>query len=841
MKNLLPCVGMCVLLSGHVLADLQLRSGRWLMVTKAVDGPSDHDLDFLAAVAASSALTDGRPAVLAVENETCLAGEAWHADYVDRYAPEKALVIGLSVASIAGVSELTVLDTAAAGKEQAKQIATTVWASSDQVVVSALDGDSYENSLVAASLASKLGVPLLFSSPSTPGDLDAVLGQLGTQSALVVGSPLSLPVSSTTLPGALDVVTWSRTHGHSVDYLAAVNPADRDVDPDGSKLSLVSAVLAARRGGVVVPLQNASTYVAVRDELQQLYAAIGTGYHPEYLALVATTPFIPFGEVDNPSGFPAAVLMTDALYADVDADPFLEIAVGRVIANDLSEGSLVASRTSTYDSLLDGNWESRFAEMGRWGMFEEVPVLTNHGYAEDDLTGAYHDSGPSIEDALVLHSDHSAWWELGFAFTVNVDTLLAPALVVSTGCSTAALDMGPSQVTKSLLRQGAVAFMGGTRSVIAMSGHLTSEVIDSVVEGESLGHAFRRAYEAVTLNVLDLDDHGSDVSRHNWLLIGDPALVLHVPSGASEQPAHADVSPDGKHLTVTGPETWWVRPFPDSLLVEWGWYPNTLHGVIGAGTALQSYWAAPGYNREIPFFVAEYRTPEHVLDVTQETGVAAPLGWGGSFAGNVHVDEHADGTRTYLWRVRLIDFDQTGGGVVNDSIDVISYTITPDPGPPGVPYCSGDPGSGTPCPCNNDNDGSVPGSGCANGIHPSGAHLSGSGVASVGADTLTLACTGPEHYNSGLYFQGDNDLSPGSAWGDGLRCAGGQLKRLGVRVADGAGASDTSAWTIPLSVKAGNVSAGATKYYQVWYRNPLGSPCGAQFNASNGYAVSWQP
>ncbi len=160
---------------------------------------------------------------------------------------------------------------------------------------------------------------------------------------------------------------------------------------------------------------------------------------------------------------------------------------------------------------------------------------------------------------------------------------------------------------------------------------------------------------------------------------------------------------------------------------------------------------------------------------------------------------------------------------------------------PGAPFCFGDPGSGTPCPCANDNDGSVPGSGCANGVFPSGARLIGSGVASVSNDTLVLVTSGMEPQNSGLYFQANNDLSPGVVWGDGLRCTGGQLKRLGVRFADATGASDTSAWTTPISVKAGNVQAGDTRYYQCWYRNPLSSPCGAEFNASNGYAIVWGP
>jgi hypothetical protein len=161
--------------------------------------------------------------------------------------------------------------------------------------------------------------------------------------------------------------------------------------------------------------------------------------------------------------------------------------------------------------------------------------------------------------------------------------------------------------------------------------------------------------------------------------------------------------------------------------------------------------------------------------------------------------------------------------------------------PPGVPFCFGDPGAGTPCPCSNDNDGSVPGSGCANGAFASGAQLVGSGVASLTADTLILATTGLEPSNSGLYFQANNDLSPGNTWGDGLQCAGGQLKRLGVRFSDATGYSDTSGYSLPISMKAGNVSPGDTKYYQCWYRNPNGSPCGIDFNASNGYAVTWLP
>ncbi len=159
-------------------------------------------------------------------------------------------------------------------------------------------------------------------------------------------------------------------------------------------------------------------------------------------------------------------------------------------------------------------------------------------------------------------------------------------------------------------------------------------------------------------------------------------------------------------------------------------------------------------------------------------------------------------------------------------------------GPPGVGYCFGDPGSGTPCPCNNDNDGSVPGSGCDNGVFASGAQLVGTGIASVGNDSLTLTATHQEPYNSGLYFQAMNDLSPGVVWGDGLRCAGGGEIRLQTRAADATGTSFT---TIDIGAKGG-VAPGDTRYYQLWYRTTFFPPCGHgvnEFNTSNAGLLTY--
>jgi hypothetical protein len=152
---------------------------------------------------------------------------------------------------------------------------------------------------------------------------------------------------------------------------------------------------------------------------------------------------------------------------------------------------------------------------------------------------------------------------------------------------------------------------------------------------------------------------------------------------------------------------------------------------------------------------------------------------------------------------------------------------------PGTSFCTGD-GVATPCPCGNV---STNGGGCANGTG-SGAILSGSGAASVSLDSFVLSATGLVSGQPGLYFQANNAINggAGTAFGDGLRCAGGGVIRLQVAGAGGGGESSTS---LSISVKGGAVS-GSVFRYQLWYRDPASSPCGATFNLTNGLEIVWQ-
>ena len=160
---------------------------------------------------------------------------------------------------------------------------------------------------------------------------------------------------------------------------------------------------------------------------------------------------------------------------------------------------------------------------------------------------------------------------------------------------------------------------------------------------------------------------------------------------------------------------------------------------------------------------------------------------------------------------------------------------------PGVGYCFGDPGVGTPCPCNNDNDGSIPGSGCDNGVFASGANLFAIGQASVSVDTLALVTKHAEPNNACLFFQGNTRVNGGNGitYGDGLRCAGGGVSRLQVAFSNGAGRART---TVALGAKVG-AEPGDLSRYQCWYRSTTNPACGPVnfFNTSNGYELMWMP
>jgi hypothetical protein len=96
--------------------------------------------------------------------------------------------------------------------------------------------------------------------------------------------------------------------------------------------------------------------------------------------------------------------------------------------------------------------------------------------------------------------------------------------------------------------------------------------------------------------------------------------------------------------------------------------------------------------------------------------------------------------------------------------------------------------------------------------------------------------------SSALYFQGTTRQNggAGSAFGDGLRCAGGTIIRLGTKTNVG-GASAYPAGGDPSVSVRGSVTVPGTRTYQVWYRNAATFCTASTFNLSNGVELTWGP
>jgi Tol biopolymer transport system component len=153
-------------------------------------------------------------------------------------------------------------------------------------------------------------------------------------------------------------------------------------------------------------------------------------------------------------------------------------------------------------------------------------------------------------------------------------------------------------------------------------------------------------------------------------------------------------------------------------------------------------------------------------------------------------------------------------------------------------YCLGD-GSGTPCPCGNSSASSEQ-AGCTNSLGLAG-RLVALGGASIASDSLLLRATGMPD-SSALFFQGTTQQTggAGAVFGDGLRCAAGNVRRLAIRMNTAGSSWLPSNGSPPLSIVGGIVSP-TTAYYQVWYRNSAAFCSPSTFNLTNGLSVAWQP
>lgn len=215
---------------------------------------------FLAAIPATMMADRGAPSLIAVDEDCKLVPEV--NDYLRRYRPDEFVIVGnadVEGPSTVGVRRRTL--PAATADEAAVALSAWAWKNSDQVVACA-EGD-YQAGLLAAPLSARLHAPLLFvGNRGFSESAEKELRRLNPTRLIVVGVP---ECGTETLRKHADecislkttgeFMAWVKKEQPGVNYLALVNPHDRD-RAVVRKLSLAGAMLASGRNGLVVPMNQ---------------------------------------------------------------------------------------------------------------------------------------------------------------------------------------------------------------------------------------------------------------------------------------------------------------------------------------------------------------------------------------------------------------------------------------------------------------------------------------------------------------------------------------------------------------------------------------------------------
>jgi Tol biopolymer transport system component len=214
-------------------------------------------------------------------------------------------------------------------------------------------------------------------------------------------------------------------------------------------------------------------------------------------------------------------------------------------------------------------------------------------------------------------------------------------------------------------------------------------------------------------------------------------------------------------------------------------------------------------------------------------GVQGDLDSGGGSFGGIS----ADG--------RYVTFHSYADNLVLGDTNGVADVFLRDQGPaPIVAMCFGD-GSDQACPCANNGAG---GHGCDNSSSTGGALLSTSGTPSLATDTLVLTSSGEKPTALSIVLQG-SELNKAINYGDGLRCVGGTLKRLYVKGAVAGTIIAPQGADPTISARSATlgdpIPMGATRSYQVYYRDPdpsfCPSPQGSTYNITNSLSAVWAP
>ncbi len=490
-----------------------------------------------------------------------------------------------------------------------------------------------------------------------------------------------------------------------------------------------------------------------------------------------------------------------------------------------------------------------------------APVLAQASFQPLNLPFS-RASGISAAGGYVVGSAPGITFRWNTATGMQSVTSLAPEVPGEIECSLGAFlgcgtYLNPSSGASEASRwdsAGTLLFLGSLPGNLGSTAYGIDDAGATIVGSANNVSAFGTTWHAFrwtqASGLVDLGTSAGNFSRANGVS-GDGSVAVGWCNGVPRQPARwigTTFAPLGNGTTAGEA---WAASADGSVIT--GVYGNELFRWTQAA-GMQLLGKLPGSTASDVATGLDISAYGDVI-VGSQTSLSSPpraFLWRAS-TGLVDLASYLSGlgvTQVAGWSLRSavgvsVDGTRIAGWGVNPANQTDSWFATIPPEDPLSTFCTPGLAGASTCPCANPPAGS--GRGCDNSAGTGGARIAGSGSASLANDTSVIAITGLLPTSTTVLLQGTS-ASSGIAFGQGVLCIGGSLKRLYLRGAVAGSLSLPQAGDLSISARSAQLgdtlSAGSTRQYQAWYRDPVvlgGCAASATWNTSDAGTLAWNP
>ncbi|MCK4717100.1 MAG: hypothetical protein KAT70_00415 [Thermoplasmata archaeon] len=486
------------------------------------------------------------------------------------------------------------------------------------------------DALQIAPLAAYLRIPVLYVNGTVGSMTESAAATLGVRYCVAVGDAPRLSFPTMRLPSQ-DInhfYLWCMDHGgQDCNYMVVTNPDDMFNYSWGEAgkipipfLSLVSAQLAAYRHAPIFYTEGLDNLTGEGEEVVQMGASAEvvntlaehtrevvrkgkarieerTGEQEAmYLALVGGPVALPFHYHCVPSSGEGTTfsntdyIASDYYFGDLDEDYTMELAVGRIIARDIDDASVLVARSLLEDVMtleyeddgdasqqlydtLSGPWEENSAIYVGSTRMGPIPRCLKHAKAYQAQTMKEGGFTPTALEAAKAndemvsesidkiqycvyygHGDYDCWWSNAGVYITSdmiASSRLKPGISIAMACLTARVDNSTIPLSELIslgfLHGGYNGYIGATRLAYGLielydsDGYLPVEDTDALYlvdrftyyickEDLNTGLSLMKARNDLVERFNVESEFGAKVAMYEYVLYGDPAYNMHVPA-----------------------------------------------------------------------------------------------------------------------------------------------------------------------------------------------------------------------------------------------------------------------------------------------------------------------